>query len=487
MENILPVNIYGNKTHIDWKKSIGKTVEFIYDDIKGNLKIVDYKKEYLYVKYLDYDIFKINSNSFKNCKIGTLIRKRTNEFKVKIGQIFKDDKRDFTIIDKKNEKDKNNRYWKIYKYHCNKCNNEDWIKENHLLDGENCNTCCIPPKKIVLGINTIWDKARWMVDLGVSEEDAKRYTASSNKKIIVKCPHCEEKRLLLINNIYNNKSISCPCSDKVSYPEKFMISVLEQLNINFKTEYVPKWCRYTDYKDSNKIKTGRYDFLLEGVYIDEKQVIIETDGGWHGKDNKMSGIKKEESEYIDNMKDKLALENGYKVIRIDCKKSESAYIKQNILNSKLNKIFNLNNINWLECEEFALSNRVKEICDYWNLYSKEYISTIKIGKVFNISANTILSYLKRGAKLGWCDYDAKKSKTKSCAKLNKTINKVEIFKDGKSLGVFINCAELSRQSEELFGVHLIAKGISSVTRGERKSYKGYTFTNVNNKQIKRRE
>lgn len=472
MENILPVNIYGNKTHIDWKKSIGKTVEFIYDDIKGNLKIVDYKKEYLYVKYLDYDIFKINSNSFKNCKIGTLIRKRTNEFKVKIGQIFKDDKRDFTIIDKKNEKDKNNRYWKIYKYHCNKCNNEDWIKENHLLDGENCNACCIPPKKIALGINTIWDKARWMVDLGVSEEDAKRYTASSNKKIIVKCPHCEEKRLLLINNIYNNKSISCPCSDKVSYPEKIMINILRQLNINHiyqlsKTTF--KWC-----------KNRRYDFYF--MYNNESY-IIETHGNQHynGGFSSYGGRSSKEEQANDRIKKQLALENNIRkenYIIIDCRKSELEFIKQNIISSKLGELFDLSNINWLECEEFALSNRVKEICDYWNLYSKEYISTIKIGKVFNISANTILSYLKRGAKLGWCDYDAKKSKTKSCAKLNKTINKVEIFKDGKSLGVFINCAELSRQSEELFGVHLIAKGISSVTRGERKSYKGYTFTNV---------
>ena len=25
-----------------------------------------------------------------------------------------------------------------------------------------------------LGVNTIWDKARWMCDLGISEEDAKR-------------------------------------------------------------------------------------------------------------------------------------------------------------------------------------------------------------------------------------------------------------------------------------------------------------------------
>ena len=42
-------------------------------------------------------------------------------------------------------------------------------------------------KCILSGIlNIIWNKASWMIDLGVSEEDAKKYTINSSKKIEVK-------------------------------------------------------------------------------------------------------------------------------------------------------------------------------------------------------------------------------------------------------------------------------------------------------------
>ena len=44
-----------------------------------------------------------------------------------------------------------------------------------------------------------------------------------------------------------------------------------------------------------------------------------------------------------------------------------------------------------------------------------------------------------------------------------------------SLGIFYSIAELSRQSEELFGVKLNKENISAVARGVRKKYKGFTF------------
>lgn len=53
--------------------------------------------------------------------------------------------------------------------------------------------------------------------------------------------------------------------------------------------------------------------------------------------------------------------------------------------------------------------------------------------------------------------------------------KVEIFKDEKSLGVFPSTLELSRQSEELFGVKLSSSRIGCACRNEIKQYKGFTF------------
>ena len=420
----------------------------------------------------------MKTENFEKCKIGVILNKITNNFKIEIGQSFKNDKRDLVITDRE-YKNKNGCNRKYYKYTCNKCGwTEGWIIEYDLLKGKGNGCSCCHKLTVVLGINTMWDTDRWMCDLGVSEEDAKKYTKCTSNKIKVTCPNCGKDKNIKISDIYRYSSISCNCSDKISYPQKFMFSILEQLKINFKTEFNPKWCTYINYNDINKIKTGRYDFLLEDVFIDDKQIIIETDGGFHSKDNKMSGQTKEESEYIDFTKDTLALENGYKVIRIDCSKSNLEYIKNNIINSKLSTLFDLNVIDWNKVQDFALSNLVKEVCNYKK--NNPHLSTFDIGKIMNFNNNTIREWLKTGTKLDWCNYDVEKERnnhnTKCKDKLKEMASKpVEIFKDNISLGIFTSCTELERQSENLFGVKLLHPTISKVARGEKCKYKGFYF------------
>ena len=157
-------------------------------------------------------------------------------------------------------------------------------------------------------------------------------------------------------------------------------------------------------------------------------------------------------------------------------------IENSVLQSELNNIFNLNDIDWLQCEEFALSNRVKEICDYWHLHNEinqEGLTAEYVSKIFKLSKTVIIYYLNKGVKLGWCNYNPKKEQSKGGIKSGKCKSKtVEIFKDGKSLGIFPSCAELERQSEELFGVKLLNSNISAVCCGERKHHKGFTFKYV---------
>lgn len=402
-------------------------------------------------------------------------------FKIEIGQIFKDNKRNLVIayreIRQKITKEgwKQNQKW--YKYTCNKCGwTEGWIDEYRLLKGQGC-SCC-HKLTIVLGINTIWDTDRWMCDLGISEEDAKIHTKCTTNKIKVICPNCKKEKTMKISDIYRYKTISCNCSDKIPYPEKFIFSLIEQLQIDLKTEFNPKWCKYVDFNDIDKIKTGRYDFLLEDIFIDGKRIIIETDGDFHNKNNNMSGQTKEESKYIDFAKDKLALENGYKVIRIDCKESNLEFIKQNIINSKLNELFDLSKVDWNECEEFALSNRVKQACEYKK--QNPDMTTTEIGKIMKLNKNTICKYLKQGVELGWCNYDSENERRNNFIRQKDKIAKissktVEIFKNNISLGIFKSCTELERQSEELFGIKLLHADISEVARGKKSKYKGFTF------------
>jgi len=237
--NDLPTGGLNRGKRINWEESIGYKVKGIYENIKFEVEIVDYKTkgQYLWIKYLDEKPFRITTSGFMQCRLGKLMGVFTNEFKIELGESFKDDKRDLIITDRKYKIDKKGISRKWYKYKCNKCG---WIKgeieESNFKKGYGCSCCAnITP---VLGINTIWDTDRWMCDLGVSVNDAKSYTKCSNKKITIICPDCGEIKAecITLNNIYRTQSIGCACGDGLSYPEKIMYSVLKQLDINFITQ-----------------------------------------------------------------------------------------------------------------------------------------------------------------------------------------------------------------------------------------------------------
>ncbi|KQC91216.1 hypothetical protein AM596_15840 [Clostridium perfringens CP4] len=454
---------------VNWKMSIGIKIYFVYEDIKGEVIIINYiqKQQKLILKY-NKSIFEIKTSHFLNGNIGKIVGKKTVHFKVDIGSNFNDNTKNITIIDRKyrkkyKEKIKWNQKW--YKYHCNKCGNEDWIEESHLLNNRGCSVCSGRIAK--LGINTIWDTNRWMCDLGVSEEDAKKYTSRSGQKITVKCPDCGREKEMTLNQIYAYKSICCICSDNLSYPEKFIINILNQLNADYLIQYSPKW-----------IKPKRYDF-----YLKEGEYIIESHGRQHYEKNIFKycgGRSLEEERENDRYKKETALNNGIKhYIELDCRESSLEYIKNSVLNSELSQLFDLSKIDWKQCAEFANKNIVKEVCEYWN-NRKEDETTKNLAEIFKLSRSTITRYLKRGTKLDWCNYDEKEEKAKTNRKNSQLCcKKVEIFKDNQSLGVFKSCADLSKLSEKIFNVKLSEEGISSACRGKRTEYKGFIFKYIN--------
>ncbi|MBO3398508.1 hypothetical protein JJB71_13265 [Clostridium perfringens] len=351
----------------------------------------------------------------------------------------------------------------LMKHNCKECNYHEWeITPSSLLQGKGCPVCSGNITK--LGINTIWDTDRWMVDLGVSKEDAKMYSHSSGKKIIVMCPDCGRKKKIVIGSIYTYKTISCSCGDGKSYPEKFIVNMLEQLSLEFDTEYSPEW-----------IKPKRYDF-----HIKDNNCIIETHGMQHYDDRQTSfRTTLKDQQTNDKYKKETSFKNGIKhYIELDCRESNLEWIKNSILNSELNVLFDLSKIDWLQCADFANKNIVKEVCDHWNNKGEDE-TTNDVGKKFNLDRKTIINYLKRGTKLGWCEYNPKDERFKGALKTiqkNKTKCKgVEILKNNQRLGMFESRKELEIQSEKMFNVKLLANNIASVCNGKRKQYKGFTF------------
>lgn len=424
------------------------------------------------------------------------MNKRKLEFKIEIGTRFKDDKRDLVIIDRKiltrYRKDKIKCNDKYYKYKCYKCGfacgehyknqeykEELWIEESHLLNQKQGCSCCGGNSIVVEGYNDIPTTSPWMIKYfqdGI--EEAKLYTANSSKRIYPVCPDCGriKSKKITINSIYKYNDINCSCSDKIPYTEKFMFSVLEQLGLDLQTQLSKttfKWC--------NKYY---YDFYFES---NNEQYIIETHGIQHYEETKRKNAKTlEEEQENDKLKKELALANGIKpenYIVIDCRYSTLEWIRDNengILNSKLGELFDLSEVNWFKTEEFAYSNLIKIACEYKNNNSDMTVE--EISELIGCSVDTTNTYLKKGSKYRWCDYDPRERQRNIASKNGKLHGKqVEIFNKDISLGIFPSCAELERQSKKLFGVKLTNSVIAKVCRGELKQHKGFTFKYCKNK------
>lgn len=457
---------------INWKESIGYTVKFIYNNIESEVKIMDSSKRYLYIKYLNNDNFKIAAESFRKCKLGKLLGICTSEFKIEINTIYKDEGRDIIIIDReyrKNNMVNPSKKEKWYRYECNKCTYKGWIVESSLNRGTGCNCCSKYRKIVVEGINSIVDTDPWMIPyFQGGYDEAKLYTRSSSQKILPVCPDCGrvKSKEMHICDIYRRHSIGCSCGDGYSYPNKIMFMVLEQLDVIFQAEYMPPW-----------IKPLKYDFYFKLNNIDH---IIEMDGGFHTKDNTRSGQSMEESQKIDKYKEEKAIYNNIQIIRIDSEKSELEYIKGNILNSSLKDFLNLDIIDWVKVEEFALSNLVLKACEFKR--DNPDMSTGDIGNIMGLCFATIRRYLVKGSKIwNWAEYDSKKEATRSLCRGRVSQRKsVEIFKDNISLGIFKSCTDLVTNSKNIFGVQFLNSKISNVCNGKNNKHIPYVFKFVDN-------
>ena len=188
------------------------------------------------------------------------------------------------------------------------------------------------------------------------------------------------------------------------------------------------------------------------------------DGGWHTKDNTMSGQTKEESKIIDDEKDKLCEDHDIKIIRINCDESKLEWIKNSIINSELPNLLNFTkeDIDWLKCHEYACNSLVKVTCDYW---MEGINNTLKISESMNIGRQTILKYLKQGSLLGWCNYDVEEVKREKGKILSQSNNIpiVQLSLSGKYISEFGSAME----AEKVLGIKSLNSHIGSCCKGTR--------------------
>ncbi len=429
------------KMVVDWEKSTGYKVKFIYDNIEGEVEIINYYKKnkgkYINFKYKN-NIYSMATSQFLKCQFGEILNKINHNYKYEIGEIITDiNSGKLEILEQIRMKKDNKRG---YKYRCLICNNEDVIGEYDLINKRGCNVCCNPSQKVLVGYNDMWTTNLKQAKLLLNPEDGYKYTQGAHQFVNWKCLNCgeiiEHKRISDINY----QGLSCPkCGDKLPYSEKFVFNFLQQLNIDFiyqltRTKF--KWCG-----------NYRYDFYFK---LNNEDYIIETHGFQHYEETGGCYKTLREEKLNDKVKKELAIKNRIKkdnYIIINCKYSELEWIKSSIVDSKLNELFNLNIINWLQCEEYALSSLVKKACELKRNNSN--ITTTQIGKIIGLHQTTVIKYLKKGTKLGWCKYNSKKESIKSgkirCRKIIE-LNNNQIFNSITEATTFYNFKSLSNIS-----------------------------------------
>lgn len=301
---------------------------------------------------------------------------------------------------------------------------------------------------MVKGVNDLFtlrpDLVKYFIDTSYPE----RYTVGSRKYVKLKCPDCGYEKEMTVDTL-SSRGFSCNiCNDKgYSYPNRFAYSFLNQLPVeNHIKEYSPDW-----------IKPKRYDNYFE---YQGKKYILEMDGALHYKDAYRATY--DEVQENDRFKDMMAQKHGIEVIRIECLKSTPMYIRENILNSKLNKIFNLSDYDWDKCFKGCIGKSYYPIWEYANKHLDSPLS--KIAREFGKGLGQARRIIEQGQKVNMCFYQIHE-----CSK------PISVYKNGIKLYDFVSISECERELKRVYQIKITRKKILEVCDNLCDEYKGFSF------------
>lgn len=449
---------------IDWKNSIGLKCNFIYDDISGEIEIANYLNNRKISVLYNGNYFDIDKNQLKNCNIGNIIGTRNTNYIYGENEIINTKNGTIKIIKQIRIKDISGANRKGYTVKCMIDNYVYDIFENRILDGDGCPVCS--NQIVVKGINDIATTHPQYVDYFINIDDTYTHSYGSKQKVWVKCPRCSARKFTSIDSL-TGKEFTCPqCSDGVSYPNKFVFNFLNQIykiqNIDFYPEKVFDWA-----------KDKRYD-----EFIPSLNIIIENHGRNHyeGGFENFGGRTYEEERKNDILKKKLALSNyfeDFKYIELDCRYSNLEWIKTSIMKSNLPLLLNFKetDINWDECNSYALKSRIAEIANMWNEgFSKKYIAN-----KYKLKSNNITTYLKQAAKIKLCNYDIEYENKRSAKLIGKS-NSYPIYCINNN--IYYDSIELASKL-----LNCDSSQISRVLSGKYKHTHGFKFERITQEQF----
>lgn len=376
----------GKENVMDWRNSVGCTVEFQCKNYHGFYTIVNKypdpnkQDEFLYDIYFDNDkekMFVVDRKIMRTVNFEYRLGIHSLDFLYNIGDIINNK---YLVLNRERKLFYKNDKHAVRSYTL-KCLKDDYIFEipEYMIKKQQklCPLCY--STVLVVGVNDIATQNPELIKFLANKDDAYKYRANTSELLNFKCDICGEKFESSPPNF--SMSLPCGCYSTQSYPNRFIAELFRTLDIPFITELRKchfDWC-----------ESYRYDLYFE---YNDKKYIVEMDGGFH---------KRDKEKKTDAIKDNLAKQHYIEVIRIDCDYKNAnkrfSYIRDNVINSKLSTILNLSDIDWNSINvKILTTNNAKEI---WRLKKLGYTHK-QVANIFNISISEVTRHVYNGCEIG---------------------------------------------------------------------------------------
>jgi hypothetical protein len=243
----------------------------------------------------------------------------------------------------------------------------------NVLERGSCPVCS--GRMVLVGYNDLWTVRPDVARLLKNSDDGYKYTEHSNQKTDFICSECGKILNKSVTKV-SERGLSCDrCSDGISYPNKFIRNLLNQIGI----DYIPEY----------HFKNNKYSY---DVYIKDLSVIIEMHGLQHYEECALTQRTLAEEQENDKLKYEYAKKHGVQYyIVIDSRESSMLYIKNNIISSLLNNIFDLSCVNWSKCDQDSIKSLFIEFIGLFN----SGVSRNDIMKQLKIGDTTMCRWLKQ--------------------------------------------------------------------------------------------
>lgn len=249
------------------------------------------------------------------------------------------------------------------------------VNEAHLKSGGGC---AYVSGTRVCESNSLWSKVEYRKYI-VDEDEAKKITPNSHRKILFRCTCGKEKKMRVYDLLKNG--IGCTrCSRGTSFPESMFMAYLETKNVEYETQVI-----YDDLTDR------RFDFRIQ---LNGVTHLIETHGVLHYKETNGEVWKgaHERTVISDKLKREYCKKNKINLIELDCRKSEFTFIQNSIAENKYLPDINVEDEKAIL--KFVEKNSRYDVQSIIEDY-KNGVSSVEIAKKHNVTYNPIVSLLRK--------------------------------------------------------------------------------------------